>query len=116
MPAPAIDTDQISRSRYDVYYIPEVESSRTQFDGLEARHGLKGPKFCGKFANFSGEYPSFETTSKIVSLVLGLETSCPWPRERLFSGSRPLASGFFRVLGLGLESCILDSTSVTYCT
>ena len=44
----------------------------------------------------------------LVSLVLGLglEHSCPWPRECL-----SLASDFFCVLGLGLEPCVLDSTS-----
>ena len=48
-----------------------------------------------------------------VSLVLGLEHSCPWPRECLFSErlSLALASQFFCVLGLGLEPCVLDSTS-----
>ena len=52
--------------------------------------------------------------------VLGLERVCPWkgcswpwPREglsleRLFLA---LASDFFCVLGLGLEPCVLDSTS-----
>ena len=53
----------------------------------------------------------------LVSLVLGLglEHSCPWPREVLSSErlSLALASDFFCVLGLGLglESCVLDSTS-----
>ena len=51
----------------------------------------------------------------LVSLVLGLnlEHSCPWPRECLSSErlSLALASDFFCVLGLGLESCVLDSTS-----
>ena len=41
-----------------------------------------------------------------MSLVLGLEHSCPWPRECL---SLALASDFFCVLGL--EPCVLDSTS-----
>ena len=46
-------------------------------------------------------------------LVLGLEHSCPWPRECLSSErlSLALASDFFCVLGLGLEPCVLDSTS-----
>ena len=46
-------------------------------------------------------------------LGLGLEHSCPWPRECLSSERRSLAlaSDFFCVLGLGLEPCILDSTS-----
>ena len=47
----------------------------------------------------------------LVSLVLGLglEHSCPWPRECLFSERLSLASDFFCVLGL--EPCVLDSTS-----
>ena len=42
--------------------------------------------------------------------VLG---SWPWPREGLSSErlSLALASGFFCVLGLGPEPCVLDSTS-----
>ena len=51
----------------------------------------------------------------LVSLVLGLEHSCPWPRECLSSERLSLvlalASVFFCVLGLGLEPCVLDSTS-----
>ena len=53
----------------------------------------------------------------LVSLVLGLglEHSCPWPRECLSSErlSLALASDFFCVLGLGLglEPCVFDSTS-----
>ena len=51
----------------------------------------------------------------LVSLVLGLglEHSCPWPWECLSSErlSLALASDFFCVLGLGLEPCVLDSTS-----
>ena len=54
----------------------------------------------------------------LVSLVLGLglEHSCPWPRECLSSErlSLALASDFFCVLGLGLEPCVLDSTSGFY--
>ena len=56
----------------------------------------------------------------LVSLVLGLglEHSCPWPREVLSSErlSLALASDFFCVLGLGLEPCVLDSTSAKYLT
>ena len=64
------------------------------------------------FFFFFGEHLRF------VSLVLGLglEHSCPWPRECLSSErlSLALASDFFCVLGLGLglEPCVLDSTSV----
>ena len=47
-------------------------------------------------------------------LGLGLEHSCPWPRECLSSErlslALALASDFFCVLGLGLEPCVLDST------
>ena len=54
----------------------------------------------------------------LVSLVvgLGLEHSCPWPRECLSSErlSLALSSDFFCVLGLGLEPCVRDSTSVNY--
>ena len=53
-------------------------------------------------------------------LGLGLEHSCPWPRECLSSErlslALALASDFFCVLGLGLglEPCVLDSTSDHY--
>ena len=58
----------------------------------------------------------------LVSLVLGLglEHSCPRPRECLSSErlslALALASDFFCVLGLGLglEPCVLDSTSAGY--
>ena len=42
--------------------------------------------------------------------VLGLEQSCPWPRESLSLKELSLASDFFCVLGF--EPCVLDSTSV----
>ena len=49
-------------------------------------------------------------------LGLGLEHSCPWPRKVLSSErlslALALASDFFCVLGLGLEPCVLESTSV----
>ena len=52
----------------------------------------------------------------VVSLVLGLglEHSCPWPRECLSSERLSLASDLFCVLGLGLEPCVIDSTSASY--
>ena len=63
--------------------------------------------FCEDLFFFFGEHLRF------VSLVLGLglEHSCPWPRECLSSErlSLALASDFFCVLGL--EPCVLDSTS-----
>ena len=51
-----------------------------------------------------------------MSLVLGLEHSCPWPRDSLFSERLRFFLGlrFFCVIGLGLEPCVLDSTS-GYC-
>ena len=67
--------------------------------------------FVKTFFFFFGEHLRF------VSLVLGLglEHSCPWPRECLSSErlslALALASDFFCVLGLGLEPCVLDSTS-----
>ena len=50
----------------------------------------------------------------LVSLVLGHEHSSPWPRECLSSErlSLALASDFF--CALGLEPCVLDSTSDFY--
>ena len=50
----------------------------------------------------------------LVSLVLGLKHSCPWPREGLSSEelSLALASDFFCVLGH--EPCVLDSTSAQF--
>ena len=50
-------------------------------------------------------------TLAFVSLILGLEHSCPWPRECLSSERLflVLASDFFCVLGL--EPCVFDSTS-----
>ena len=86
-------------------------------------------KFCGALVKFFGKRFLVEIAWKIfvktffffffgehlpfVSLVLGLEHSCPWPRECLSSErlSLALASDFFYVLGLGLEPCVLDSTS-----
>ena len=58
----------------------------------------------------------FRRTLAPVSSVLGLglEHSCPWPREVLSSERLSLASDFFCVLGLGLEPCVLDSTSGWY--
>ena len=44
-------------------------------------------------------------------LGLGLEHSCPWPRECLSSERLSLALAFFCVRGIGLEPCVLDSTS-----
>ena len=41
-------------------------------------------------------------------LGLGLEHSCPWPREVLSSKRLSFASDFFCVLGL--EPCVLDFT------
>ena len=84
-------------------------------------------KFCGALEKFFGKRFFVEIARKIfvktfffwralalVSLVLGLglEHSCPWPRECLSSKKLflALASDFFCVLGL--EPCVLDSTSV----
>ena len=70
-------------------------------------------KFCGEPEKFLWR-PFFWRAPALVSLVFGLEHSCPWPRECLSSEGLSLAkaSDFFCVLGL--EPCVLDSTSV-YC-
>ena len=72
-------------------------------------------KFCEALKKFLWRPFFFWRALALVSLVLGLglEHSCPWPRERLSSErlSLALASDFFCVLGLGLEPCVLDSTS-----
>ena len=54
--------------------------------------------------------------SLVFGLGLGLEHSCPWPRESLSSESLflALASDCFCALGLGLELCVLDSTSAPF--
>ena len=87
-------------------------------------------KFCGALEKFFGNVFSWRSPEKflrrpffffwralaLVSLALGLEHSCPWPRECLSSERLSLASDFFCVLdlGLGLEPCVLDSTSDRY--
>ena len=64
--------------------------------------------------NFFEDLVFFRTLAA-VSLVLGLglEHCCPWPPEGLSSERLSLAwaTDFFCVLGLGLEPCVLDSTS-----
>ena len=70
--------------------------------------------FCGDhLKNFCEDLFFLESTC---ACVLGLEHSCPWPREGLSSErlSLALASDFFCVLGLGLAPCVLDSTSVHF--
>ena len=82
--------------------------------------GLPQSKILGTPKNWRSPEKNFENlfffwrTLAPVSLVLGLEHSCPWPREGLSSERLCLASDFFCVLGLGLEPCVLDSTSVIY--
>ena len=87
-------------------------------------------KFCGVLEKFFGKRFFVEIAWKKIfleiawkifvktfffwrALSLGLEHSCPWPRECLSSErlSLALASDFFCVLGLGLEPCVLYSTS-----
>ena len=117
-----------------------MESSRTHFEvlglGLEGQVSVLGSrtalffellKFCGaleklfgkrfvcgdRLKNFCEDLFFLESTCACV-LGLGLELSCPWPRECLSSERLflALASDFFCVLGL--EPCVLDSTSGTY--
>ena len=168
--------NQINQESHNsLFYLPEVESSRTHFEvlglglegqvlglGLEASspRKLACPRledssifwivkilwsawkifwktfFCGDrlknfcedlfffgdcLKNFCEDLFFFWRALELVSLVLGLglEHSCPWPRECLSSErlslALALASDFFCVLGLGLEPCVLDSTSAIYC-
>ena len=82
-------------------------------------------KFCGALKKFFGKRFFVEITCKIfvktfffwralalVSLVLGLEHSCPWPRECLSSETLSLAlalvSDFF--VSLALASSLVSST------
>ena len=46
-----------------------------------------------------------------MSLVLGLEHSCPGPRRGSVLEKAVLGLGFFCVLSFGLEPYVLDSTS-----
>ena len=88
---------QFNFSRLQVL-LPEVEFSRTS---LASRTSSK---------------THFEVLGfGLESQVLGhdLEHSCPWPRDSLSSEGLSLASDFFCVLGL--EPCVLDSTSDCYC-
>ena len=79
--------------------------------------GLPQSKILGTPINWRSPEKNFEDlflggrTLAPVSLVLGLEHTCPWPREVLSLErlSLALASDFFCVLGL--EPCVLDSTS-----
>ena len=52
----------------------------------------------------------FCRTLAAVSLVLGLEHSCPWPQEGLSSERLSLASDFFVSEALGLASSLVSST------
>ena len=63
----------------------------------------------GKFADHSLEKLCLGSLALASTIpVLGLEKVCP--RK---VGSWPLPRIFFRVLGLGLEGCVLDSTTST---
>ena len=78
----------------------------------------QNPEFPGKFP-----VPPSREETLIPSNASGLEHSCPWPREGLSLATRGSVLGkailglvffFFSVLDLGLEPCVLDSTSDTY--
>ena len=69
--------------------------------------------FFGERLKFREKFTILEQTPffvgehlRVVSLVLALEQSCPWPRESLSSESRALE--FF--CDLGFEPCVFDST------
>ena len=92
-------------------------------------------KFCGALEKFFGKGFFVEIAGKIfvkTFFFFFLESTClcvvgpwpwPWPRELLSLASRGsvlgkavlgLGLGFFCVLVLGLEPCVLDSTSGKY--
>ena len=56
---------------------------------------LMTPKISRKICHLFARRHFFGDHLLVVSLVLGLEHSCPWPREGLSSESRSLVSVFF---------------------
>ena len=120
-----------SRTHFEVLGLEASSPRKLACPWLENSSIFWMLKFCGALEKFFGKRFLVEIAGKIfvktcfffgehlrfVSLVLGLglKHSCPWPRECLSSErlSLALASDFFCVLGLGLELCVLDSTSVT---
>ena len=71
-------------------------------------------KFCGALEKFFGKRSFVEIAWKIFvkTFFFGEHLLlCPWPRECLSSERLSLASDFFCVLGL--EPCVLDSTSAS---
>ena len=77
------------------------------------------PEILWKICNFRAKtffylFIFFGEHLHVVTLILGLGLwhSFAWPRENLSSESRSLAFDFFCVLGL--EPCVLDSTSALY--
>ena len=66
-------------------------------------------EFCGKFTKFLSGDLFFGDYFLNVSLVLGLEHSCPWPREGLSLEEPSLASDCFCVC-LALASSLMSST------
>ena len=73
---------------------PCSESSRNFLKTFYLFYFGERPKLCGKFAKYLGEDPFFSLEEHLQNCVLG---TWPWI--------------FFCVLGLGLEPCVLDSTS-----
>ena len=58
----------------------------------------------GRLKNLFGEPPFYREHLRLVSLVLGLEHSCPRPREGLSSRSQSLAPDFFVSLATKVSS------------
>ena len=70
------------------------------------------PEFSDKFTNFF--LFCFEDDFRVVSLVLGSEHSCPWPRKGLSFVELSLSMASDSFCFLGLVRCVLDSISDHY--
>ena len=91
---------------------PEKFFGRAFFSGDRLKNFCKDLFFFGdRLKNFCEDLFFLWRALALVSLVLGLEHSCPWPRECLSSEGLSLALDFFCFFGL--EPCVLDSNSDT---
>ena len=85
--------------------------------GLPEKFYVKRFFFLDRLKNFSEDFFFWRALAP-VSLVLGLELSCPWPQEVLSSEglSMALASDFFVSLALALASSLVSSTPPLFIT
>ena len=96
-----------------IFWIVKISWSAWKIFWKTCFCGDRWKNFCEDLFFFFFFFFFFWRALALVSLVLGLEHSCPWPRECLSSERLSLALDFFCVLGLGLEPCVLDSTSAS---